>query len=137
MPRRGSRRSSRSARPYSVAGKSRSRFLVPLAAGLLAACNASPIFVVVQVTPTSLHMTAGTTDTLRAQATELGYGVVQNALIGWASNDTAIATVAGYDSVAYVTAVAPGSTSVVARSGGSASAVVVTVVAATPAPVAP
>lgn len=115
----------------------RARLLAALAAVALAACNARPIFVVVQVTPTSLRMAAGATDTLRAQATELGYGVVQNAIIAWASNDTAVATVVGYDSVAYVTAVAPGSTSVVARSGGSASSVAVTVLATTPAPVAP
>ncbi len=120
-----------------MARRARARLAAALAALLLGACNASPIFVVVQVTPKSLLMSVGATDTLRAQATQLGYGYVQNALIGWASADTTIATVVGADSVAYVTAVAPGSTTVVAQSGGSASAVPVTVVAATPAPVAP
>ncbi|HKI94737.1 MAG TPA: Ig-like domain-containing protein [Gemmatimonadales bacterium] len=115
----------------------RARLLVALAALGLGACNSSPIFVVVQVTPPSLSMAVGATDTVRAQATQLGYGIVQNALIGWTSSDPSIATVAGYDSVAYVTAVAPGSTSVVAQSGGSASTVAVTVLAPTPAPVAP
>jgi uncharacterized protein YjdB len=104
-------------------------------AAALLACNTSALFIVVQVNPDSLTLVVGGQDTLRAQATELGYGVVQNAPISWSSNDTAVATVEG-DSVAVVTGVGVGSTEILATSGGSIGTVPVTVTAPVPAPVA-
>lgn len=86
-----------------------------------------------QVSPPSLSLVAGGTGSLSALAYDANQAVLTGRVTSWSSQNTSVATVT---SAGYVTAVAPGTTTVVATIEGKTASATITVSAPPPAIVA-
>lgn len=101
----------------------------------LVACGgapaSSPAVSTITVTPANPSIVIGTTQALTAKATDSSSNPIAGATFTWTSSDTAVATI---DANGLATAVSPGSSTIIAASGGINGITKLTV---TPVPVAP